>query len=120
MSQALQIYLQRAMGDRGHYDRDHQPQKLINIKFPPTAGFADRIKQAGPGDDEKQRHHPSGGKNIPDFHPDVRIDIFDIPIAQVKEPGAVIKKNDQYGHYAKPVKLIPSICDNRTHLKPHR
>jgi hypothetical protein len=120
VSQSLQIYLQNAVGDRGEQDRDHQSQKLINIEFPPIGGFPDRIKQARAGDDEKEWHHPSGGKNVPEFHPDVGIDILNIPIAQIEESGAVIKKNDQYGQYAKPVKLISSICDNRTHLKPHR
>jgi hypothetical protein len=103
------------MGDRGEQDRDHQPQKLINIESPPTAGFPDGIKQARAGDDEKKWHHPSGGKYIPDFHPDVSIDILNIPIAQIKEASAVIKKNNQYGQYAKPVKLIPSIRSNCTH-----
>jgi hypothetical protein len=69
------------MRDRGEQDRDHQPQKLINIEFPPTGGFPEGIKQARAGDDEKERHHPPGGKNIPDFHPDVSVDILDMPIA---------------------------------------
>ena len=109
MSQSLQIYLQSAMCDRGEQDRDHQPQKLINIESRPTAGFTDSIKQARTGDDEKERHHPPGGKNVPDFHPNVSIVILKMPITYIKESGAVIKKNDQNGPYAKPVKLILSI-----------
>ena len=97
------------MRDRGEQDRDHQSQKLIYVKSPPTAGFADSIKQARAGYDEKERHYPSGGKNIPHFHPNVSIDILNMPIAHIKESGAVIKKYDQNGKYAKPVKLIPSI-----------
>ena len=80
MSQSLQIYLQSAMRDRGEQNRDHQPQKLINVESRPTAGFTDSIKQARAGDDEKERHHPPSGKNVPDFHPDVGIDIFNMPI----------------------------------------
>ena len=81
MTQPLQIYLQSAMRDRGKQDRDHQPQKLINIESPPIGGFPNSIKQARAGDDEKERHHPPGGKNVPDFHPDVSIDILNMPIA---------------------------------------
>ena len=80
MCQSFQVYLQGAVCDRREKDRDHQPQKLINIEFRPTAGFADSIKQARAGDDEKERHHPPGGKNVPDFHPDVSIDILNMPI----------------------------------------
>ena len=97
------------MRDRGEQDRDHQPQKLIHIESRPTAGFPDSIKQARAGDDEKERHHPPGGKNVPDFHPDISVDILDMPIAKVKESGAVIKKNHQNGQYPKPVEFKLSI-----------
>ena len=97
------------MRDRGEQDRDHQPQKLINIESHPTAGFPDSIKQACAGDDEKERHHPTGGKYVPYLHPNKGMDIFHMPIAQIKESGAVIKKNEQYGQYAQPVEFIPSI-----------
>ena len=118
MCQSFQVYLQGAVCDRRQKDRDHQPQKLINIESLPSAGFSDSIKQARAGDDEKERHHPPGGKNVPDFHPDVSIDILNMPIAKSKKLGAVIQKNDQNGPYANPVKLISSICGNGTHLKP--
>ena len=109
MSQSLQIYLQCAVRDRGQQDRDHEPQKLIHIEFRPTAGFADRIKQACARDDEKERHHPPGGEHVPCLHPNKGMDILNMPVAQIKESGAMIKKNEQNGQYPEPVKLIPSI-----------
>ena len=109
MCQSFQVYHQGAVCDRREKDRDHQPQKLIDIESRPTAGFLDSIKQARAGDDEKERHHPPGGKNVPDFHPDVSIDILNMPITCIKESGTVVKENNQYGPYAEPVKLVSSI-----------
>jgi hypothetical protein len=83
------------VGDRADDEWNHQPQKLIDVEFSPLGRFADGIKQARAGDDEKERHHPPGSKNVPEFHPDVSIDILYMPIAQIKKSGAVIKKNDQ-------------------------
>ena len=117
VSQSLQIYLQCAMRDRGEQDRDHQPQKLINIESRPTAGFPDSIKQARAGDDEKERHHPSGGKHVPYLHPNKGLDIFNMPVAQIKESGTVINKNDQDGPYTEPVKFISSIRRISIHLE---
>jgi len=95
--------------DRRKQDRNHQSEKLINIESSPTTGFSDCIEQARTGDDEKKRHHPTGGKYVPHLHPDISINILNVPVAQVKESGTVIKKNDQNGQYAKPVKFISSI-----------
>ena len=106
---SLQVNLQGAVGDRADDERNHQPQKLINIKFSPLGRFADGIKKARTGDDKKERHHPPGGENVPELHPDVCIDIFHMPVAQIKKSGAVIQKNDQYGQYSQPVEFISSI-----------
>ena len=94
------------MRDRGEQDRDHQPQKLINIESHPTAGFPDSIKQACAGDDEKERHHPAGGKNVPDLYPDKSVDILNMPIFQIKKSAAVINEYGQNGQNAQPVEFI--------------
>ena len=65
MRRFLQVDLQGGVGDRADDERNHQSQKLINIEFSPTVGFPDGIKQARTGDDEKERHHPPGGKDVP-------------------------------------------------------
>ena len=101
--------MQGAVRDRREQNRNNQSQKLIDIESRPTAGFPDRIEQARAGDDEKERHHPPGGKRAPYLHPYKGIDIFEMPIAQIKESCTVINKNDQNGPYAKPVKFISSI-----------
>jgi len=46
------------------------------------------------------------------------MDILNMPVAQIKESGAMIKKNEQNGQYPEPVKLILSIRRNCNHLKP--
>ena len=109
MRQSLQVYLQGTACDRRDQDRNHQSKKLIHIESRPAPGFPDCIGQTGPGDNEKERHQPTSGKNVPHLHPDIGINILNMPIAQIEESGAVIKKNKQNGQYAKPVKLIPSI-----------
>jgi hypothetical protein len=101
--------LQGAVRDRRKKNRNHQSQKLIVVESRPTTGFPDCIEQACAGDDEKERHHPSGGKNIPYLHPDKGIDILDMKITQIKESCTVVNKNDQDGPYAKPVKFISSF-----------
>ena len=89
-------------------DRNHQSHKLINIESGPAAGFCDGMEQTPTGDDEKKRHHPAGGKNIPYLYPDKRVDILNMPIAQIEKSSAVIKKNKQYGQHAQPVEFISS------------
>ena len=91
------------MRDRCDQHRNHQSRKLINIESGPAAGFCDGMEQTRTGDDEKKRHHPTGSKNIPYLYPYISINILNVPVAQIKESGAVIKKNDQNGQYAKPV-----------------
>ena len=115
MAQSLQVYLQGAVCDRPEKNRDHESQKLIHIESRPAPGFPDGIEQARTGDDEKKRHHPPRGKDVPYFHPDKGIGILDVPIAQIKKSSTVINKNDQDGPYAKPVKFIFSarrICNH--------
>lgn len=112
--------MQGAVRDRREQNRNHQSQKLIDIESRPTAGFPDCIEQTRTGDDEKERHHPSGGKNVPYLHPDKGIDILNMPIAQIEESCTVINENDQNGPYAKPVKFISSVGRICNHLKPNK
>lgn len=108
MCESLQVYLQGAVRDRCDQDRNHQPHKLINIESGPAAGFCDGMEQTRTGDDEKKRHHPAGGKNVPYLYPDKSVDILNMPITQIKKSAAVINKYDQNGQNAKPVKFISS------------
>jgi hypothetical protein len=66
------------------------------------------MEQTRTGDDEKKRHHPAGGKNVPYLHPDKGVDILNMPITQIKKSAAVINKYDQNGQNAQPVKFISS------------